>query len=260
MIQLRTLGGLDLSDPDGRGTLHAVLVQPKRLALLVYLALADPRSFRRRDTLVTLFWPELDGNHARGSLRQALRFLRGELGANVLVSRGEEEIAVSRDALRCDAAEFDLACEGGDWSRAAELYRGDLLDGVFISDISPAFEHWRENERGRLRRRAAAALWSLVGAAERAGDLLAAAPLARRAVELSLDDEAAVRRLMRILDRRGDRAGALSAYEAFRLRLAAEYDAVPSPETESLLEAIRSREVQIWESPLGGWPPPGPPR
>jgi DNA-binding SARP family transcriptional activator len=79
-------------------------------------------------------------------------------------------------------------------------------------------------------------------------------------VELSPDDEAAVRRLMRILDRRGDRAGALSVYEAFRLRLAAEYGAVPSPETEGLLGSIRSREVQIWESPLSGWPPPGPVR
>jgi DNA-binding SARP family transcriptional activator len=260
MIQLRTLGGLDLSDPDGRGNLHTVLVQPKRLALLVYLALADSQSFRRRDTLVTLFWPELDGSHARGSLRQALRFLRAELGPDVLISRGEEEIAVNHDALRCDAAEFDLACKGGDWDRAVELYRGDLLDGVFISDISPAFEHWLENERGHLRRRAAAAVWSLVGAAERVGDLVTAAPLARRAVELSPDDEAAVRRLMRILDRKGDRAGALRAYEVFRLRLAAEYDAVPSPETETLLEAIRSREVQVWESPLSGWPPPGHPR
>ena len=89
---------------------------------------------------------------------------------------------------------------------------------------------------------------------------MAAAPLARRAVELSPDDEAAVRRLMRILDRKGDRAGALSAYEVFRLRLAAEFGAVPSPETEALLEAIRSREVQIWQSPLSGWPPPGQPR
>jgi DNA-binding SARP family transcriptional activator len=96
-----------------------------------------------------------------------------------------------------------------------------------------------------------------VGIAERVGDLVTAAPLAGRAVELSPDDEAAVRRLMRILDRRGDRAGALGAYESFRLRLAAEYAAVPSPETDALLGSIRSRKVQIWESPLSGWPPPG---
>jgi DNA-binding SARP family transcriptional activator len=260
MIQLRTLGGLDLTDPDGRGELHAILVQPKRLAVLVYLALANSHRFRRRDTLVTLFWPELDAEHARGALRQALRFLRGELGPGVLISRGEEEIGVNREALRCDVTEFDLAFQAADWSRALELYRGDLLTGAYIAETSVEFEHWLENERERLRRCAAAAAWSIVGVAERVGDLVAAAPWARRAVQLSPDDEAAVRRFMRILDRKGDRAGALSAYEAFRLRLAEEYGAVPSPETEALLEAIRSREVQIWESPLSGWPPPGPPR
>jgi DNA-binding SARP family transcriptional activator len=258
MIQLRTFGGLDLSDAGGRGELRSILVQPKRMAVLVYLALADSHRFRRRDTLVSLLWPEVDEEHARGALRQALRFLRGELGEGVLISRGEEEIGVNREALRCDAMEFDLACGAGDWARAVELYRGDLLAGVFVADVSPEFEHWVEEERPRLRRRAAAAAWSLVGIAERVGDLVTAAPWARRAVELSPDDEAAVRRLMRILDRRGDRAGALSAYEAFRLRLAAEYGAVPSPETEALLGSIRSRVVQIWESPLSGWPPPGP--
>jgi len=260
MIQLRTLGGLDLTDPDGRGELRAILVQPKRLAVLVYLALASSHRFRRRDTLVTLFWPEMDDEHARGALRQALRFLRGELGRGVLINRGEEEVGVNPEALQCDATEFDLACEAADWNQAVEVYRGDLLAGVFITDASPEFEHWLENERERLRRRAAAAAWSIVGVAERVGDLVTAAPWARRAVELSPDDEGAVRRLMRILDRRGDRAGALSAYEAFRLRLAAEYSAVPSPETEALLENIRSRDIQIWESPLGGWPPAGPPR
>jgi DNA-binding SARP family transcriptional activator len=260
MIQLRTLGGLDLIDPDGRGELRAILVQPKRLAVLVYLALPSSTRFRRRDALVTLFWPELDAEHARGALRQSLSFLRGELGPGMLISRGEEEIGVNRESLRCDALEFDMACEAADWVRAVEIYRGDLLSGVFITEVSPQFEHWLEDERARLRRRAAAAAWSIVEAAERIGDLVTAAPWARRAVELSPDDEAAVRRFMRILDRKGDRAGALRAYETFRLRLAAEYDAVPSPETEALLASIRSREVQIWESPLSGWPPAGPPR
>src|SRR6476646_10780949 len=99
MIQLRTFGGLDLGDPEGRGELRSILVQPKRAAVLVYLALADAHRFRRRDTLVSLFWPEVDEEHARGALRQALRFLRGELGAGVLINRGEEEIGVDRGAL-----------------------------------------------------------------------------------------------------------------------------------------------------------------
>src|SRR5262245_24273465 len=253
MIRLRLLGGLDLVDPEGRGDLRAVLVQPKRLALLVYLALAGEQRFRRRDTVVGLFWPELDAHHARGSLRQALRFLRGELGSDALISRGEEEVGVNRQMVDCDAAAFEQACDSGEWSGALAIYRGDLLTGVYIAEISADFEHWLEDERARLRRRAAEAAWSAVADAERRGDLMAAAPLARRGVELAPDDEASVRRLMRILDRKGDRAGALSAYEGFRQRLAAEYQAVPSPETEALLASIRTREERIWESPLSGW-------
>jgi DNA-binding SARP family transcriptional activator len=257
VIRLRTLGGLDLSDPDSGGELRSVLRQPKRLALLVYLALANSHRFRRRDTLTGLFWPEADGDHARGALRQALRFLRAELGPAVLVNRGEEEVGVNSEALSCDTALFEAACQASQWDSALELYRGDLLAGVFIADVSADFEHWLEDTRRSLRRQAASAAWSVVEAAERIGDLARAAVAARRAVELAPDDEASVRRLIRILDRKGDRVGALSVYEGFRLRLAAEYDAVPSPETEALLAAIRSRQVQIWESPLSGWPPPG---
>src|SRR5512144_517104 len=79
MIYLRTLGGLDLRDADGR-ELRPVIGQPKRFALLAYLAQAGHQGFRRRDTITALFWPELDQEHARGALRQALRFLRRELG------------------------------------------------------------------------------------------------------------------------------------------------------------------------------------
>jgi DNA-binding SARP family transcriptional activator len=256
MIQLRTLGGLDLTDLGGR-EVHSVLAQPKRLALLVYLALARSSRYRRRDTVVTLFWPELDQEHARGALRQALRFLRGVLGPDIVTSRGEEEIGIDSGLLACDAAAFEAACETSDWEGALRLYRGELLAGVHLSDGSVEFERWLDGERERLRRMALEAAWSLVETAECAGDPVAAAPWARRAIELAPDDEAGVRRLMRILDRRGDRAGALSVYDAFRRRLAGEYGAVPSPETEALLAAIRSREVRIWESPLRGWPPTG---
>ena len=191
-------------------------------------------------------------------MRQALRFLRGELGPGVLISRGEEEIGVDRDTLCCDATEFELACQSVDSTRALQLYRGDLLAGVHLADTSAEFERWLENERERLRRLAAAAAWSLVAAAEQVGDLVTAAPGAKRGAEqLCPNDEAGLRRFMRILDRKGERAGALQAYETFRVRLAADFDAAPAPETKALLESIRSRVVKIWESPLSGWPPPG---
>src|SRR5258705_2997634 len=123
MIELRTLGSINLHDVDGR-EIRRIISQPKRFALLAYLACAGRQGFRRRDTVVALFWPELDEEHARGSLRQALRFLRRSLGEGVIVSRGEEEIGVDRGALRCDATAFVEACEGGRHAEALDLYQG----------------------------------------------------------------------------------------------------------------------------------------
>jgi hypothetical protein len=65
-IQFHTLGSIDLSGAAQRG-LRSVLVGPKRVALLAYLVLARPRGFRRRDTLLGLFWPERRSERSRGS-------------------------------------------------------------------------------------------------------------------------------------------------------------------------------------------------
>lgn len=91
MIELQTLGGLSLTDSQGR-ELRPLLAQPKRLALLAYLAVHNHHGPRRRDSVVALFWPELDAEHARGALRQALRFLRRTLGDGVLNSRSDEAL------------------------------------------------------------------------------------------------------------------------------------------------------------------------
>ncbi|HXL11495.1 MAG TPA: tetratricopeptide repeat protein, partial [Gemmatimonadales bacterium] len=64
-----------------------------------------------------------------------------------------------------------------------------------------------------------------------------------RAVALDPDDESALARLVALLDRSGDRAGALSAFETFRRRLQKEYDATPSPETDARIQAIRARQT-----------------
>ena len=72
-VKLDTLGGIDLVGPEG--SLRGVLAQPKRFALLVYLVLQSRRGFVRRDTILSIFWPENEQTKARTSLRQALRAL-----------------------------------------------------------------------------------------------------------------------------------------------------------------------------------------
>ena len=242
MIELRTLGALDLRAVDGR-EVHALLSQPKRLALLAYLALARGPRFHRRDAVIALFWPDLDQDHARGALRQALRFLRRLLGDGMVVTRGEEEVGVDRDMLWVDAVAFEEAFDAGRMDDALALYRGDFLHGLFVSDTGPELERQIDEERTRLRTMARQAAWGLAEARRAAGDGVAAAEFARRGASLSPDSEPDLARLIAFLDESGDRAGALAVYDDFARRLRAEYEAEPSPETQALIRDVRSRTL-----------------
>src|SRR2546422_121991 len=132
MIKLGMLGTLSLTDANGR-EVRTVLRQPRRLALLAYLAAATPRGFHHRDGLLALFWPELDQEHARAALRQALHVVRDALGADVIVTRGDEEVGLDFERLWCDVVAFDCAMAAGHLHEALEHYRGDLLNGFFIA-------------------------------------------------------------------------------------------------------------------------------
>jgi DNA-binding SARP family transcriptional activator len=242
MIQFHTLGRLDLRGPDGV-ELRAVLQQPKRLGLLAYLAVASPRRFHRRDTLLGLFWPELDQEHARAALRRALYFLRAQLGPAAVAGRGDDEVGVPQEALWCDAAELERALQQGEPQRAVELYGGPFLEGLYVAGAAPEYQEWLDRERTRLRTCATNAARRVADQRESEGRLADAAQWCRRALELSPDDESAVRCLLTLLDHVGDRSAALRVYDEFARRLAQEFELEPSTETRQLVEAIRRRPV-----------------
>ena len=242
MIRFQMLGALDLRNSGGR-EIGSVLAQPKRTALLAYLAVASPCSFRRRDTLLGLFWPESDQSHARDSLRQAVRYLRRSVGEGVVVGRGDEELGVDEALLWCDAAAFEQAVDTGEFERALDLYQGDLLVGFFLPDV-PEFERWLERERGRLRARAVEAAWAVAETRESERDPAGATRYARRAMELCPDDEGTLRRLIILLDRLGDRASAVRAYEEFAARLAKDCGIEPSGETRGLVDRVCARDLR----------------
>jgi len=145
MIEFRTLGVLDLRNSEGV-EIRSVLQQPKRLALLLFLATASHRRYHRRDSLLAMFWPELDEDHARAALRRSLYFLGSALGAEVIEARGEEEVRVSPEQLWCDAVAFDEELRAQDQKRALQLYGGDLLDGLHVTD-APQVQDWLDRER-----------------------------------------------------------------------------------------------------------------
>ena len=253
MIELRTLGAFDVRSGDGRD-IHPLATQPKRLALFAYLALAGSNRFHRRDTVVSIFWPQLDQTHARGALRQALRFLRRALGDAPIVARGEEEIGVDQTAVWVDAQQFEQACHAGRTEEALALYRGDFLDGFFVSDAAPAFDQWVDRERARLRSMASKVAWSAAEAARAAGDRVGAAQLARRAAQFAPESEAELTRIVTFLDEAGDRASALAVYDEFARRLRTEYEADPSPETRALMRDVRARTQSARPAPAHAVP------
>jgi DNA-binding SARP family transcriptional activator/Tfp pilus assembly protein PilF len=245
MVEFRVLGSLELRRFNGQA-IPEILSHPKLVAILAYLAAAQPSGFHRRDKLLALFWPEQDEPHARHALNQSLYALRQALGGPVVISRGPEEVGLDWSDLHCDVAAFRDALAAGRPEAAMEQYRGELLDGFHVSGV-PEFERWLDRERAALRD---LALQAARGLSQR-DDVEGPASALRWAWEacaLAPYDEAAFRRLAELLDRSGDRARVLKEYEALVARLARDLEAEPSPETQALIAGIRRRE-RVHEAP-----------
>jgi DNA-binding SARP family transcriptional activator len=235
------LGGLQFRAGDDRDP-SLVVAHEKRMALLAYLAAARPFGLHRRDFLVALLWPELDQEHARAALRKTLYGLRHAIGADAFIANGDETLGISEAAVWSDVRAFDLALGANRHLEALALYRGDFLPGVFVSS-APGFYRWVEAERQALRAKAIRAAWIAAAESERGGNTADAVHWARFAQQLAPDDENGARRLISLLVRLGDRAGAIRAYERLELYLASELDLAPSAATTALVQEIRSHRA-----------------
>ncbi|HET7830626.1 MAG TPA: AAA family ATPase [Candidatus Limnocylindrales bacterium] len=235
----------------------------KALAILALLAV-EGRSFAR-DELATLCWPESDDESARGALRRTLSVLRSALGgrwlrvdrSTVALVPGEDvaiDLATLERALASDARDRDVEA----LASAAAVARGPFLAGFSLRD-SPDFDDWRATRASTVERRVVELLDRLGAAAEASGDLPLAADTASRLVELDPLDEAARRRLMTVLARAGDRAGAIREYRATVAVLERELGVSPLAETTALYDAIRDGRLAMDASASRGAPSaPGP--
>jgi DNA-binding SARP family transcriptional activator/tetratricopeptide (TPR) repeat protein len=237
-MELRTLGTVQLDAP-ARPEARAVGTQPKRLALLVYLALADPQGPKRRDALLALLWPESDQDKGRQVLRQTVYLLRQSLGPDSIVSRSDEDLELDPRAVSCDARRFEALIAAGELRAALELYRGDFLDGFFVPGVSQEFEEWVASTRKRLRGLASTAAWTITADDERNGHASSALHWARRATQLDPDNEAGIRDLMLLHRRLGDRIGALREYQGWVARLKRDLGVGPSAELARLAVSLR---------------------
>lgn len=235
MIDLQLLGAIELQASHG-SVGEPELTQPKRVALLVYLALAEPSGFHSRDRLVALLWPEADEGSSRHSLRNALHALRRALGDDAIVTRGEAWVGLDFGALHCDVLELRAHLAAGRVDEALALWKGELAPGFHVSG-APEFERWLEEVRASLGRAVRAAAWKQASAHRTAGG--AGLDALRRAMRLDPGNEPGARRLMQMLAAAGDRSGALQVYQDLVAWLARELEAEPSAETQALAAQLR---------------------
>jgi predicted ATPase/DNA-binding SARP family transcriptional activator len=210
-VEFRALGTIELRR---RGVeIAEVLGQPKRFSLFAYLALTAKR-LSRRDTLLALLWPDLDDPRARHALRQGIYYLRSHIDEELFVIRGDD-IGIDASRLWCDVTALDRAWEAGDMEAVADLYRGELLEGFHPSAADNELQFWLDQERSRLRERAAEAHRRLAERAEAEGDPGAAVRWATARREILPADEEALLALMTLLDKTGRPASAIEEYRRF---------------------------------------------
>ncbi|MBA3646144.1 MAG: PAS domain S-box protein [Gemmatimonadaceae bacterium] len=237
LITLRVLGGLQLLRvADGKS--ERLPIQPKRAALLAYLALHCADGPCARETLLPVFWPEVTEARARGALRKAIHELRAVVGEDVIQSTGSDQLTMCFDRLDCDASQFVQHLANGAVLAAVSIYTGNFFDGY--APPEGTLERWVSKQRGLFRARAYGATVLLATEEKRKGAWEPALFWARRAEDLAEDPEEAARLVMSILERSGNRAAALSRYASLTAELSEEFEIGPSPETQALAAKVRT--------------------
>ena len=241
-MRIRLLGGLVLG-PVEAGT-APTLPRKTRLVLAV-LALAGDQGISRAH-LCSIFWPDRQMAQARSSLRQALSAIRRIVDdhATLVLADGEHEtVRLALGEAAVDVLQFQLGTRSkriDDWLAAAELYRGDLLSGV---DLSEELDQWVAPHRRMLRREALELVERLATSEVSGGNVLKVAEaLAERLLSGDPAAEEGHRTLMRIHQRRGRLSAALRQFEQCRAALKRELGVEPDAQTLSVAAALRVQE------------------
>lgn len=247
----------------------------KALALLAYLAFATlPLS---RDTLATLFWPDLDQERARTALRGTLPALtslfpgRWLLADRQTLQLDHEAVWVDTNAFLALLAQHRSHQHSSDTvcptclpllEQAIALYRDDFLAGFTLAD-SLEYDDWQMFQRGWLKREYAATLRKVAEYYSGNGQYHEAMAYARRWLSLDPLHEPAHRMVMQLYATNGQRAEAVRQYKECVTILDTELAAPPEEETTALYKAIQAQTGPSFPkaatlAPAGGVLPPLP--
>jgi len=216
----------------------------KAVWLLALLALRDGRPASRQWVATTL-WPDTDASIALANLRPVMSELRRALGSqkNRVQSVDRNSVVLDLSNAFVDTIEFDRAVREGRHERAAELYRGSLLEGC------P--EEWCLQERNVRQLQCIETLLKLGEDALLAERHLDGTIWFMRARGMDSWRDAPVRGLMKCLVAAGDLNAALQSYREFAQALSREAGLAPDRETTALYERLRARttETKVPEQP-----------
>jgi len=210
---------------------------------LLACLLLSPRRAQPRPLLAGLFWPDVPEDRSRRNLSNALYRLRQILGDDAPLQATPENVGVRENAsLWVDVTEFRAALAADNLTHAAELYRGDLLEGYY--------DDWLLIPRQALRTQALEAMEQLAVAHEADSQFAGALRLARRLAQAEPLHEGGHRLVIRLLARLQRRHEALAHYDYLVRLLADEMGVKPSPETQALAADIRGEPATTEPAPL----------
>ena len=255
-IRVRLLGGFEVWSGDRQ---VGGSVPPRAKVLLAYLLGQRRRAFEP-EALARLLWPDEEPGSALRALDRAAGAWRPLFPSSFFVTEG---LGISpRAACWIDVEAFEEGLSRGTerealdlrhLSEAAQLYRGELLDGL-SAEGCPGFEAWRAAEQIRLREAALEVFRILVESYGRRGEHRLGIHYARRRVAIDPFSDEAHRDLMRLFALSGQRNRALAQYDALLQRLHGS-GRVPEGETRSLYESVLAealeREAATRDEPVG---------
>lgn len=231
-----------MSARDAHGTSVLPRVRKTR-ALLAMLAIAAPRPLLRAQ-IITLLWSSRGKDQARASLRQAVHELQELLAPTVpnLLVADRNHLALRGPGLWVDVAAMLAASP----ARAQDLalFQHAMLDD--LPGLDPAFDHWLDQERQRIRQSARQIAEEILRAQP---DAEAAVPAAERLLVIDASHEGAWQALIRAQMQRGDRGGAVRDFQRCQAALAETTRLAPSVDTMALLEPLREAKSADEASP-----------
>src|SRR5688572_17488002 len=230
-LEIRLLGQFDLQYAG----------QPLRLpsrpaqSFLAYLALTAG-TLHRRERLAGLLWPDATDANARAYLRSALWRVRQTLPTPDFLLIDEINLGFNLQApYWLDTAALEQAsageCQLPALMEAVELYRGELLPGVY--------DEWVGPERERLHAAFDQRAQRLVECLIEAKRWPETQTWAEFWVARTPTAEVAYRGLMQASAARHNLAGVAAAYERCRAALQAELAVEPAPATQALFARLR---------------------